>query len=81
MEGDRTVGSTLFASLCSVVERVLRRAQFALVDNVLDGVVVLASYPVTNAVARLRNHRHNHKEPLVHAPDPIHDGLADVEMA
>jgi hypothetical protein len=68
------------ASPSSVVARVLCSAQLAFVDNELKGVVILASNTVTNAVARLRNHRHNHKGALVDTPDPIHDGLADAEV-
>ena len=59
---------------------ILVSAHLALIDNVLDSVVILAANMVTNAVARLRNHRHNNKGSLVHAPDPIHDGLTDVEV-
>ena len=73
--------SIRLASPSSIVARVLCSAQFALVDNELEGVVILASNTITNAVARLRNHRDNHKGTLVHAPDPIHNRLADAEVA
>jgi hypothetical protein len=62
-----------------VVERVLGRAQFAFVCNVLNRFVVLPSYPVARFVASLRQHRQDLKRTLFHTPCAVENRLTDLE--